>query len=56
MYVNPFWFGVLITIIVEVVIMLIVGFVSIKREEAWEEYLLCNEQKNDDDADGEEKE
>lgn len=37
MYVNPFWFGVLMTIIVEIVILFIYGFVVYKRAEQEEE-------------------
>lgn len=46
MYVNPFWFGVLVTIIVEVVVLLIYGFISVKRVERYEEQY---EEQNDED-------
>ena len=46
MYVNPFWFGVLVTIILEVVVLLICGFISVKRVERYEEQY---EEQNDED-------
>ena len=37
MVVNPFWFGVLMTIVGLVVIVIIIAFVHVKRQEAEEE-------------------
>ena len=37
MWVNPFWMGVLVTLVVEIVIVFIVTYIGIKLEEAEEE-------------------
>lgn len=46
MYVNAFWFGVLLTIIVEIVIAFIYAFVQIKRAEK-----IMEENEEDDGKD-----
>lgn len=38
MVVNPFWFGVLITIFALFVFMFILAYVHSKKSESWEEY------------------
>ena len=50
MYVNPFWFGVLVTLISEVVIMFICGFIAVKRAERYEEECHDEEEEDDDDV------
>lgn len=37
MYVNPFWFGVLMTIVVEIVLLLICIFAQVKLSERYED-------------------
>lgn len=37
MYVNPFWFGVLLTVIGLIVLLFIVAFITVKKNEAGEE-------------------
>lgn len=34
MYVNPFWFGVLMTVVGLVVVFIIIAFINVKRQEA----------------------
>ena len=48
MYVNPFWFGVLLTIILEIVVAFIYAFVQIKRAERYEEE--CRDEEDDRDV------
>lgn len=37
MYVNPFWFGVLLTIVAEIIIVFVITFIQIKLSEKEEE-------------------
>ena len=34
MYINPFWFGVLMTVVGLVVVFIIIAFINVKRQEA----------------------
>lgn len=50
MYVNPFWFGVLMTIVVEIVLLLICIFAQVKLSERYEEECHDEEEEDDDDV------
>ena len=34
MYVNPFWFGVLMTVVGLIVVVIVIAFINVKRQEA----------------------
>ena len=34
MYVNPFWFGVLMTVVGLIVVIIVIAFINVKRQEA----------------------
>lgn len=51
MYVNPFWLGVLMTVLVEIVVLMVIAFINMKRAEMEEEEYWENCKKEDDDQD-----